>query len=161
MSAESAPKRRRIQRSPSPEYKLDDDNYEPYVPVAQRRQAKLAKLTSWGTDKSKTAAQQQQEQDEREDEEREEERRREKARKERTLLMEAQEVHERKAAEGMFVAHCIPYSRVKLSCPQKTRRRRKPKRQRKQMQRYLLLSRAERSSHPTSNWPRACSTPNL
>ncbi|KZT66838.1 DEAD-domain-containing protein [Daedalea quercina L-15889] len=99
MSQESVPKRRRIQRSPSPEYKLDDeDKYEPYVPVAQRRQAKLAKLTSWGTDKSKAAAQQQ-EQDERDDEEREEERRRERARKERTLLMEAQEVHERKAAE--------------------------------------------------------------
>ena len=41
------------------------------------------------------------EEEEREDEEREEERRREKARKERTLLMEAQEVHDRRAAEGM------------------------------------------------------------
>ncbi|KAI0956954.1 hypothetical protein AcW1_005505 [Taiwanofungus camphoratus] len=96
---ESAPKRRRIQRSSSPAYTLDEDaSYEPYVPVAQRRQAKLAKLTSWGTDKGKTKLPEEEE-DEREDEQREEERRREKARKERTLLMEAQEVHEKKAAE--------------------------------------------------------------
>ena len=100
--ASSSYKRRRVQRSPTPEYKLDDDdNYEPYIPVAQRRQAKLAKLTAWGTDKDK-AKKQREEEEEREDEEREEERRREKARKERTLLMEAQEVHDRKAAEGMF-----------------------------------------------------------
>ncbi|KAF9810820.1 hypothetical protein IEO21_06768 [Rhodonia placenta] len=100
MSEESAPKRRRVQRSPSPVYKLDneDDSYEPYIPVTQRRQAKLAKLTSWGVDKTKNQSPED-EQDEREDEEREEERRREKARKERTLLMEAQEVHEKKAAE--------------------------------------------------------------
>ncbi|GBE82546.1 ATP-dependent RNA helicase DBP2 [Sparassis crispa] len=99
---ESAPKRRRIQRSPSPAYKLDDedDSYQPYVPVAQRRQAKLARLTSWGTstDKDKSKGQEE-ERDEQEDEEREEERRRERARKERTLLMEAQEVHDKRAAE--------------------------------------------------------------
>ncbi|KAH7927700.1 P-loop containing nucleoside triphosphate hydrolase protein [Leucogyrophana mollusca] len=99
---ESTPKRRRIQRSPSPTYNLDDEDssYEPYVPVAQRREAKLAKLSSWGnnTDKDK-AKKQLEELLEREDEEREEERRREKARKERTLLMEAQDVHSRKAAE--------------------------------------------------------------
>ncbi|KAH9925315.1 P-loop containing nucleoside triphosphate hydrolase protein [Fomitopsis serialis] len=89
MSEQSAPKRRRSQRSPSPEYKLDDqDSYVPYVPVAQRRQAKLAKLTSWGTDKSKANARQE-ELDEREDEE------------QRTLLMEAQEVHEKKAVEEL------------------------------------------------------------
>ena len=101
--SEPAYKRARIQRSPSPVYKLDDedDSYEPYVPVAQRRQAKLAKLTSWGANAEKeNAKRMQEEQDERDDEEREEERRREKARKERTLLMEAQEVHNRKAAEG-------------------------------------------------------------
>ena len=100
---ESAAKRRRLQRSPTPEYKLDDedDDYVPYVPVAQRRQAKLAKLTSRGANADKDQAKrQQEEQEEKEDEEREEERRREKARKERTLLMEAQEVHDRKAAEG-------------------------------------------------------------
>ncbi|KAI0653202.1 DEAD-domain-containing protein [Cubamyces menziesii] len=104
MSDEPAYKRPRIQRprSPSPVYKLDDedDSYEPYVPVAQRRQAKLAKLTSWGANAEKEKAKRlQEEQEERDDEEREEERRREKARKERTLLMEAQEVHDRKAAE--------------------------------------------------------------
>ncbi|KAI0713304.1 P-loop containing nucleoside triphosphate hydrolase protein [Earliella scabrosa] len=100
--SEPAYKRARIQRSPSPVYKLDDedDSYEPYVPVAQRRQAKLAKLTSWGANAEKDKARRlQEEQEERDDEEREEERRREKARKERTLLMEAQEVHDRKAAE--------------------------------------------------------------
>ncbi|KAI1790717.1 P-loop containing nucleoside triphosphate hydrolase protein [Ganoderma leucocontextum] len=100
--SEPAYKRARIQRSPSPVYKLDDedDSYEPYVPVAQRRQAKLAKLTSWGANAEKEKATRlQDEEDDRDDEEREEERRREKARKERTLLMEAQEVHDRRAAE--------------------------------------------------------------
>ncbi|EIW60687.1 DEAD-domain-containing protein [Trametes versicolor FP-101664 SS1] len=95
-------KRARIQRSPSPVYKLDDedDSYEPYVPVAQRRQAKLAKLTSWGANTEKDKAKQLLEElEEKDDEEREEERRKEKARKERTLLMEAQEVHGRKAVE--------------------------------------------------------------
>ncbi|KAA1478752.1 P-loop containing nucleoside triphosphate hydrolase protein [Dentipellis sp. KUC8613] len=100
---EFASKRRRIQRSPSPTYKLDgqDDDYEPYVPVSQRRSAKLAKLASRGANAEKDKAKLlQQEKEDREDEEREEERRREKARKERTLLMEAQEVHSKKAAEG-------------------------------------------------------------
>ncbi|KAJ8585221.1 DEAD-domain-containing protein [Rhizopogon salebrosus TDB-379] len=100
---ESAPKRRRISRSPSPTYKLDDedDNYVPYVPVAQRREAKLAKLSSLNTVSDRTKARKQLEELlEREDAEREEERQREKARKERPLLMEAQEVHERKAAEN-------------------------------------------------------------
>ncbi|PSS30919.1 hypothetical protein PHLCEN_2v2544 [Hermanssonia centrifuga] len=94
-------KRRRVQRSPSPQYKIeDDDSYEPYVPVAQRRQAKLAKLTSWGTNNEKDKAKlQQEEEEEKEDEEREEERRKERARKERTLLMEAQEVHDKRAVE--------------------------------------------------------------
>ena len=82
----------------------DQDDFVPYIPAAQRRQAKLAKLTSWGVNNDKERAKQQQrEQDEREDEEREDERRREKARKERTLLMEAQEVHGRKAVEGKFL----------------------------------------------------------
>ena len=106
ITAAPAPKRRRIHRDSSPpEYRLDDedDNYVPYVPVAQRRQAKLAKLTAWGHTEKETEKKQQQEQEEREDEEREEERRREKARKERTLLMEAQEVHDRKAQEGASV----------------------------------------------------------
>ena len=98
-------KRRRVQRSPSPEYKLDDDeSYEPYVPVVQRRQAKLAKLTSRGANAEKDRAQKlREEEQEREDEEREEERRKEKERRERTLLMEAQDVHDKRAAEGAFV----------------------------------------------------------
>lgn len=103
---ESAPKRRRVQRSESPTYKLDDedDSYELYVPVAQRREAKLAKLSSWGTNADKERAKKQLEElEERKDEEEEEARRREKARKERTLLMEAQEVHSKKAEEGVYV----------------------------------------------------------
>lgn len=109
--SEPASKRRRTQRPPSPPvYKLDDDdngNVELYVPVAQRRQAKLAKLSSWGNSREQSAKQQQQEEEEREDEEREEERRREKARKERTLLMEAQDVHSKRAQEGAQVMHTL------------------------------------------------------
>ncbi|KAL0947470.1 hypothetical protein HGRIS_013575 [Hohenbuehelia grisea] len=98
----SAPKRRRIQRSESPVYKLDDDDdsYVPYVPVAQRRQEKLEKLSSWGANAERERARKQKEEiEEREDEEKEEERRKERARKERTLLMEAQEVHSKKDSE--------------------------------------------------------------
>ncbi|EIN07632.1 DEAD-domain-containing protein [Punctularia strigosozonata HHB-11173 SS5] len=99
--SESTYKRRRIERSPSPTFKLEDDTYEPYVPVAQRRNAKLAKLAARSGLESERekARREQQEQDEREDALREEERLREKARKERTLLQEAQEVHSKKAAE--------------------------------------------------------------
>jgi ATP-dependent RNA helicase DDX41 len=103
--AAPVPKRRRVERSPSPTYKLDDetgDDYVPYVPVAQRRQAKLAQLTAAaggeGGDRAR-AAQERREREEREDAEREAERTREKARQERTLLVEAQEVHERKRVE--------------------------------------------------------------
>ncbi|KAJ7684804.1 P-loop containing nucleoside triphosphate hydrolase protein [Mycena polygramma] len=99
---QSAPKRRRVERSPSP-YKLDDEaseSYEPYVSVAQRHKERLAKLSSWGAPTEKQKAKKQQEElEEREDAEKEEERRKERARKERTLLMEAQEVHSRRAAE--------------------------------------------------------------
>lgn len=100
---EFAAKRRRLQRSSTPTYELDDeeDSFEPYIPVAQRRQQKLAKLASWGTNTEKQRARKQQEElDEREDAQKEEELRREKARMERTLLMEAQEVHSKKAVEG-------------------------------------------------------------
>ena len=103
---ESAPKRRRVQqRSQSPNYELNDqdDSYEPYVPVAQRREAKLAKLTSWGATVDKERAKKQLEElEERKDEEEEEAKRKEMARKERTLLMEAQDVHSKKAEEGKF-----------------------------------------------------------
>ncbi|KAK0198107.1 P-loop containing nucleoside triphosphate hydrolase protein [Armillaria mellea] len=102
MDVQPVSKRRRVEHPPSPTYKLDgeDDTYEPYIPVAQRRQAKLAKLTSLGanSDKERTKRQQR-EQQEREEEANEEEARREILRKERTLLMEAQEVHSQKAAE--------------------------------------------------------------
>lgn len=97
-------KRRRLQRSPSPQYKLDDeenDDYEPYVPIVQRRQEKLAKLSSWAKspDKRGLTYAPEDRSDQLQDED-EEEIRREKSRKDRTLLAEAQEVHLKKAAEG-------------------------------------------------------------
>jgi ATP-dependent RNA helicase DDX41 len=113
---ESSSKRRRIHRSASPTYELDhqDDSYEPYVPVAQRRQEKLAKLSSWGVNSEKEKAKKQQEElEEREDAEREEERRRENARNERTLLMEAQDVHSKKALEGVYsLRFCVECSHI-------------------------------------------------
>ena len=101
--SETTIKRRRIQRSPSPQYKIEgDDDYEPYVPVAQRRQAKLAKLSAWGSSTARDNAREAQAvEDDREDEEKEEERRREKLRRGRALLVEAQEVHSKKASEGV------------------------------------------------------------
>jgi ATP-dependent RNA helicase DDX41 len=98
-------KRRRIERSPSPTYKLDDqdESYEPYVPVAQRRQEKLRKLASRGLNADREQLRKQRELDAQEDELREEEKQRERERREKTLLVEAQEVHSRKAAEGMLL----------------------------------------------------------
>ncbi|KAI6155811.1 P-loop containing nucleoside triphosphate hydrolase protein, partial [Pisolithus tinctorius] len=90
------------QRSPSPTYKLDneDDSYESCVPVTQRRAAKLAKLSSLTSNSApKKAKMQLEELLAKEDAEQEEEGRREGAWKERTLPLEAQEVHFRKAAE--------------------------------------------------------------
>lgn len=104
-------KRQRI-RSPSPVYTFDDqdDSYEPYVPIAKRRQEKLTKLSSWGINAGKSKTKKQQEEaDEREDALREEELKKEKARKERTLLIEAQEVHLQKAAQGLL---CLCMSMV-------------------------------------------------
>jgi ATP-dependent RNA helicase DDX41 len=95
-------KRRRVQRSPSPAYDFDqqDDDYELYVPLAQRREQKLAKLVARGTNVNRVKSRKQPKDEvEHEDAESEEERRKEKARRERTLLMEAQEVHMMKAAE--------------------------------------------------------------
>ncbi|KAH8110840.1 hypothetical protein DFH11DRAFT_1730043 [Phellopilus nigrolimitatus] len=98
--SESLAKRRRLNRSPSPTYKLDenaDNDYEPYIPVAQRRQAKLAALAYRGfNDRKKPESELDAGQI---DGDEEEERQREKERKERTLLFEAQEVHQKKAAE--------------------------------------------------------------
>ncbi|KAG6816943.1 hypothetical protein H0H87_001458 [Tephrocybe sp. NHM501043] len=99
---ETLTKRRRTQRSPSPQLKFDDedsDSYVPYVSVEQKRQEKFAKFNSFGANAEQRAKKRQEEIDEREDALREEELRREKARMERTLLMEAQEVHSKKAAE--------------------------------------------------------------
>ena len=98
----------RPRRTPSPTYKLDDedDTYEPSVPVAQRRQEKLAKLSSLGFNSTKKVAQrlqEQEEQQEREDAQQEEETKKEKTRKERMLLLEAQEVQKKKATEGAVV----------------------------------------------------------
>lgn len=157
--SEPAYKRARLQRPPSPVYKFDDedDTYEPYVPVAQRRQAKLAKLTSWGANAEKEKARRlQEEQDERDDEEREEERLREKARKERTLLMEAQEVHDRKAAEGVcsFPSNYKPL----LTMATKTRRRLQLKRQKRLMPRFLPLLPLAGNSHQIWSWRRVSST---
>ncbi|KAN0141354.1 P-loop containing nucleoside triphosphate hydrolase [Lactarius tabidus] len=98
--ASTSVKRRRVQRSPSPSLKLDDEGtYEPYVPVAQRRQAKLAKLSALGTSSRDKSQEAREAEDERENEEQEEERRREKVRRGRALLVEAQEVHSKKASE--------------------------------------------------------------
>jgi ATP-dependent RNA helicase DDX41 len=108
MSSDSYPaKRRRLHHQlslSSPSYNLEyDDNYDPYIPVAQRRQAKLDRLSKRGATLEGDIARLQQENDEKEDEELEQERLKEKARKERTLLTEAQEVHSRKAAEGVTI----------------------------------------------------------
>jgi len=102
-------RRRLLQRSPSPQYRLDDeenDDYEPYVPVARRRQERLAKLSSWAKtpDKRGLTSTPEDRTDQLQDED-EEEIRREKLRKDRTLLAEAQEVHLKKAAEGACSPH--------------------------------------------------------
>ncbi len=101
-------KRCRVQRSASPQRRIEgDDDYEPYVPVAQRRQAKLAKLSAWGSSTTRDSAREERRvEEDREDEEQEEERRREKVRRGRALLVEAQEVHSKKASEGVWFLHC-------------------------------------------------------
>jgi len=95
-------------RVPSPQYRIEgDDDYEPYIPVAQRRQAKLAKLSAWGSSTTRDDTREARRvEEEREDEEQEEERRREKVRMGRALLVEAQEVHSKKASEGVWLSHC-------------------------------------------------------
>lgn len=152
---ESSPKRRRVQRSPSPAYKLDenDDDYVPYVPVAQRRQEKLAKLSARGTNAENRRKQQ--EIEEREDEMEAEERRKEKERRERTLLMEAQEVHSRKALDGAFNWRLIKTALISYQMPKRQPR----KRFKRPMQRFSKLSRVVESSRPTWNWRKVSSTP--
>lgn len=101
--AEAASKNPRIRRSPSPAYKLDDedDSYRPYVSVSQRQQEKRAKLLSLGASSVQLKVKRLQEEGtDAKDDQNDEDARREKARKEKTLLVEAQEVHRRKALEG-------------------------------------------------------------
>lgn len=84
---------------------MDDDSYEPYIPVAQRKQAKLAALASLGLDERRllSASQSRAKSTDRQEYEEDdsEEVTKEKARLERTLLVEAQDVHRKKATEGM------------------------------------------------------------
>lgn len=99
----SSPKRRRIGTEQELSLDQEHEDYVPYVPVAQRRQQKLAQFATRGQAQSAAilrAQREQEEREQREDEEREEEKRRERLRKERTLLEEAQEVMKRKAEEG-------------------------------------------------------------
>jgi ATP-dependent RNA helicase DDX41 len=115
-------KRRHVQRSPSPQYRLDDgDSYDLYVPIAQRRQARLARLSAWGSSAGRDKVEEAREvQEEREDEEQEEERRRERVRRGRALLVEAQEVHSKKASEGMWLLHLVGVLRCKSADAKKT-----------------------------------------
>lgn len=95
-----APKRRRISPPPQPTYSLDDeeDSYVPYVPVKQRREALISKLS---TKHHGVAGPSDKDRDEERDRE-EDERLNGKAQKgtAQTLLMEAQEVKRLKAIEG-------------------------------------------------------------
>jgi ATP-dependent RNA helicase DDX41 len=120
----SSPKRRRIEREEDHPYNLgDNDDYVPYVPVAQRRQAQLSKLASRGTAAQSAAElkarQEQEERDAKEDKSREEENRKERLRKERTLLEEAQEVMKLKAETGtsyLLVNVGVLYLKAPLLC---------------------------------------------
>ncbi|KAM6500809.1 DEAD domain containing protein [Amanita muscaria] len=101
MTTASTSKSQYLRRSRSPVYNLDDEyeTYEPYVPVIKRRQETLARLTSWNANGEQEKRRTGDTSHEYEDHEKDDELRREKARMERTLLIEAQEVHSRKAAE--------------------------------------------------------------
>lgn len=104
MSASPTKTRHLEERADEPLYKLDDedDNYVPYVSVKQRKQHRLQQLASRGGAEGNSQEEKRKKEDleEKEDEELEELRRREKVRKERTLLLEAQEVKAKKALEG-------------------------------------------------------------
>ena len=99
-----SPKRRRLDDDSKGEDE-DEDDYTPYVPVAQRRQALVSRLSNRQSESATQKAKREQlEREEEEDAEKEEERRRERTRKERTLLEQAQEVHKKKADEGECIA---------------------------------------------------------
>jgi hypothetical protein len=152
-----ASKRRRIEGSPSPVYNLDgdDDNYEPYIPISQRRREKLAKFSSMGVNAERQKAKRiQEEQEEREDALKEEERLREKARKERTLLLEAQEVQRYKAAEGGS-PHTLPWHLLELYL--QMQRKPKEKRPRKLTKRFWTPYGADANLCQTWSSPRVFS----
>ncbi|GAA5912900.1 hypothetical protein JCM5296_003899 [Sporobolomyces johnsonii] len=93
-------KRRRTPSPPPPDpyALLDDDDHAPlYVPVKQRRTQLLNKLG--GAAAASVKRKTQEEDDERAEREREESEAKDKKNRERTLLMEAQEVKRRKAEE--------------------------------------------------------------
>ena len=96
---ESPAKRPRIEQSTT-EYSLEDDDYEPYIPIAKRRQEKFNALASSSRPSRSSRRVQLEPAEENNEELDEEEAQRERARRERTLLMEAQEVHQQRAAEG-------------------------------------------------------------
>ena len=104
MSASPSKTRHLEEQTDQPLYRLDDedDNYVPYVSVKQRKQHRLQQLASRGGAEGNIQEEKRkkQDQEEKEDEELEEIKRRDKARKERTLLLEAQEVKAKKALEG-------------------------------------------------------------
>ena len=111
MTLASSSGRRRRDVSPETEQRyslVDGDEYEPYIPVAERRQIQLAKIGNRGLTKTSSPNPNSlrdngREWDEEEEGKEEEgERLKEKLRKERTLLEEAQEVHRKKDIEGMF-----------------------------------------------------------
>ncbi len=130
----------------------EDDDYEPYIPVAQRRQIQLARIANRGLAKTLSTKQKslrdggREWEEEREGEEEEGEQLKEKLRKERTLLEEAQEVHRKKKIEGMF--HNITGSSLfdlARDAIFQTLRRLIFRRQRRPMRRYYLLSRTRGS----------------
>jgi len=157
MSASPTKRRHPDEQADESVYKLDeeDDNYVPYVPVKQRKQQRLEQLASRGgaEGNSQEEKRKKQDQEENEDEELEEVKRREKVRKERTLLLEAQEVKAKKALEGRW--------RRPQYCPsdflqmQARRTRRKLKRRRTN---YWWRLPADGSSHLIWNWRKAYNT---
>jgi hypothetical protein len=153
MSASPTKTRRLEERADEPLYKLDDedDNYVPYVPVKQRKQQRLQQLASRGgaEGNSQEEKRKKEDEEEKEDEELEELKRREKVRKERTLLLEAQEVKARKALEGQRSRPKL-YSSDFLQIQARLNRRR-PKRRRANYWRQLP---ADGNSRLIWNWRR-------
>ena len=97
-----------VNTADTPTYSLDDDNddYEPYVPIAQRKQAKLNSLLKRGAIGGDTRTSQTAQSQTEADDEDEEDAKKEQARRERALLLEAQAVHMKKAAEGDCPISC-------------------------------------------------------